>query len=165
MAEEAKKTPARKKRTRGRPRVENVYYVVAVEDWDWSLWFGVSNMPEREGPYDDYRHLNLRGQLLHPSKLKCETVELHFLPDKRLNEGARERNQPLSIGHLRFRSGHMYGVVSMPADALPLLLTLATAEKLRYVVMQGDRLRYGNASVKSFRVEMSIDEDDLPPDE
>jgi len=165
MAKEAKKTPARRKRARGRPRVENVYYVVAVEDWDWSLWFGVSNMPECEGPYDDYRHLNLRGKLLRPSRLKCETVELYFLPDKRLNEGERERNQPVSVGHLNLRAGLMNGIMSMPADALPLLLTLAMAEKLRYVVIQGDPFRYGNAAVKSFRVEMSIDEDDLPADE
>ncbi len=165
MAKAAQKTPARRKRPRGRPRVETVYYVVEVEDWDWSLWFGVSTMPEREGPFDDYRHLNLRGKLLRPSKLRCETVELHFLPDKRLNEGEQERNRPLSVGHLNLRSGRMYGVMSMPTDALPPLLTIATAGRLRYVVMQGERLRYGNAGVKSFRVEMNIDEDDLPVDE
>jgi hypothetical protein len=165
MAREVKKAPVRKKRARRRPRVETVYYVVAIEDWDWSLWFGVSNMPEREGPYDDYRHLNLRGTLQRPSKLKCDAVELHFLPDKRLNEGERERHQPVSIGHLNLRSGQMYGVMSMPADALPLLLTMATAEKLRYVVMHGEKFRYGNANLKSFRVEMNIDEDDLPAEE
>lgn len=165
MVKAAKTAPSRKKRARGPPRIESVYYVVEVTDWDWSLWFGVSNIPEREGPYDDYRHLDLRGTLLRPSKLKCATVGLHFLPDKRLNEGERERNQPVSVGHLNLRAGHMNGIMSMPADALPLLLTLAAAEKLRYVVIQGDPFRYGNAAVKSFRVEMSIDEDDLPVDE
>ena len=58
----------------------------------------------------------------------------------------------------------MSGVFSMPSDALPSLLTMATAGRLRYVVMQGEKLRYGQASMKSFRFEMKIDEDDLPPD-
>lgn len=159
------KSRPRRKRPQGRPKNDPVYYVVAVEDWDWGFWFGVSNMPERNGPYDDYRHLNLRGRLLRPAKLKCEKVELHILPDKRLDEGVREQNRPVSIGHINLRKARMDGILSMPADALPLLLTLATAEKLRFMVMQGERLRYGSAAIKSFRVEMNIGEDDLPDEE
>ncbi|KRD72069.1 hypothetical protein ASE60_22700 [Ensifer sp. Root278] len=164
MTTEAKKTPARKKRTRRRKRVDPVYYIVEVQEWDWSFWFGVSNMPERYGPYDDYRHLVFCGKLLRPSKVKAESVELSFLPNQHLNEGQRERDQPLSIGHLSVHRRSMSGVLSMPADALPSLLTMATAGRLRYVVMQGEKLHYGQASLKSFRFEMKIDEDDLPPE-
>lgn len=164
MATTAKISPARKKRTRRRSRVEPVYYVVEIQEWDWSFWFGVSNMPEHNGPYDDYRHLVLFGKLLRPSKVKAESVELSFLPNQHLNEGQREHDQPRAIGHLSLHRGAMSGVFSMPADALPSLLVMATAERLRYVVMQGEKLHYGQASVKSFRFETKIGEDDLPPE-
>lgn len=159
-----KKALAPRKQKRRRTRVDPVYYVVEVQEWDWSFWFGVSNMPERNGPYDDYRHLVFYGKLLRPSKVKAESVELSFLPNKHLNEGQRERDQPHSIGHLSLHRGSMSGVFSMPADVLPSLLTMATADRLRYVVIQGEKLHYGQASMTSFRFEMKIGEDDLPPE-
>ena len=109
MTTAPKKSPVRKKRAR-RPRVDPVYYVVEIQEWDWSFWFGVSNMPERNGPYDDYRHLVLYGKLLRPSKVKAESVELSFLPNQHLNEGQRERDQPRSVGHHHLPRGSMSGV-------------------------------------------------------
>jgi len=81
-----------------------------------------------------------------------------------LNEGQRERDSPIGIGSLNLHRRHLQGIFPMPADALPMLLTMLTADKLRYVVMSGEQMRYGHARIQSFRMEMSIDEDDLPPD-
>ena len=165
MAKSKSTGTARKKRARRKPRAENIYYVVEVDEWDWSFWFGVSNMPDWSGPYDDYRHLDFKGRMLRPTKLKGEAVSLHFLPTRELNEGNREKIKSVSIGTMNTRRGQMDAVLSMPADVLPSLLTMATAEQLRYIVMQGEKPRYGRAMLLSFRFETRLDEDDLPDDE
>ncbi|MEN5247277.1 hypothetical protein [Brucella pseudintermedia] len=165
MTKEEPKKPVRKKRKPGRPRVETVYYVLEIADWEWSFMFGANVAIDRDGPYSDYRHLQLRGTMLRPAKIKAETVELVFLPDRRLNEGERERDRPIGIGSLNLHRGHLQGIFPMPSDVLPLLLTMLTADKLRYVVMSGEKMRYGNARIQNFRMEMSIDEDDLPAED
>jgi hypothetical protein len=59
-------------------------------DWDWDFTFSVSQLKNRDDPYLDFRHLELHGPLLRPSRIKVEDVEMSFLPDPRLNEDARE---------------------------------------------------------------------------
>jgi hypothetical protein len=161
MAKERTKNPANRKRARKKASAEAVYYVVEIEDWDWSLSFGLQSMRGHEDPYSDYRHLNMRGKLIRPSKLECHKVELSFLPDTRLNEDMRKQHTPVSVGSLNLCQGNMYGLLCIPSDAVSPLLTIATAGELRYIVMHGDKLRYGSARIKGFRVEMHIDEDDL----
>lgn len=101
--------PARRRKRRRRPRDEPVYYVVEIADWEWNFMFGVSPLKDREGPYSDYRHLQLRGKLLRPAAIKAHEVELSFLPDRRLNEGERERDTPLSVGSLHLHRGSFSG--------------------------------------------------------
>lgn len=60
--------------------------------------------------------------------------------------------------------GDLQGLFPMPSDALPPVLTMLTAGRLRYVVMSGAKMRYGHARIQSFRLEMDLDEDDLPPE-
>lgn len=165
MTKALRTTPKRKKRRTDKPSNEIVFYVVEIESWDWSFWFGVSNMPEYDGPYDDYRHLNIFGKVLRPQKYAGEQIRVSFLPNEHLNRGQREKSDPIAIGSIEARKGKMSAVVSMPADVLPALLTMATADQLRYIVMDGEKPRYGHGSLKSFRLDMTYDEDDLPADE
>jgi hypothetical protein len=53
----------------------------------------------------------------------------------------------------------------MPLDALPPILQIACADRLRYVVITGDRLRYGHGLVRMYRLQRTIDKDDLPTGE
>jgi hypothetical protein len=55
-------------------------------------------------------------------------------------------------------------IFSLPADALPSLLTMLIGEKFRHIVLHGTSLRYQQASAHSFRFEMQINEDDWPSD-
>ena len=161
---QAAKKPVRKKRApRGRVR-RDTYYVVAIEDWDWSVWFGVNKTPERGGPYSDYRHLLLYGKVLRPA-LKADSVELTLLPEDALNEGNRELHNPTAIGSLHLYRGTLRGLVSIPADLLPSLLTMLTADKLRYAVLSGDKLRYNQATLRDFRLQRDLEEEDFPPED
>jgi hypothetical protein len=53
----------------------------------------------------------------------------------------------------------------MPLDALPSILQIACADRLRYVVITGDKLRYGHGLVRMYRLQGTIDKDDLPTGE
>lgn len=154
----------KRKRPRRKAREEPVYFTVAVEDWDWSYSFGVNLMKDREEFYSDYRHLHLMGKLLRPASVKAETVKLVFLPDDRYNRDQWHRHRAPHVGTLHLRRGHLEGMFSLPADALPAILTMMAAGRIRFAVLHSAKLRYGQAEVQGFRLEMNIDEDDLPPE-
>jgi hypothetical protein len=160
-----KKGKARGKRRRGRPRDESVDYVLEIRDWNWGFSFGVNPARDRDGPYSDYRHLVVRGNLSRPKKVKAQEVELTFLPHHDLNEDKRERHEPKAVGSLHLFRGRLTGLLSIPSDALPSVLQMVIADRFRFAVLHGNRLRYGRALIRSFRLEMTIEEDDLPPDE
>ena len=85
-----------------------------------------------------------------------------MLPEHDLNEDKRERHEPKSVGSLRRYRGLMAGLLSMWADALAPVLQMVIAEWLRYAVPSGDQLRYGHAMIRSYSLDMKIDDDDLP---
>jgi hypothetical protein len=159
-------TPAKKvsQRPRRKPLDGPVWYVVAIESWEWSLSFGIDRTRNASEPYTDFRHLHLIGKLLRPTKLKEDTVRVVLLPDERYNRDHwdQQRHVP-SIGGIGFYRGSFEALCLLPADALPSLLTMLTAEKLRYVVLQGAKLRYGRAHLEHYSLEMTFD-DDLPPE-
>lgn len=164
--EQAIKQPRRRgQRRRGRRRDDPIYYVVEVSEWEWSLLFGVNPRPDRDGPYSDYRHLSLRGNLLCPQHVKARDVEVTLMPDRRLNEGERERDEPHSCGSLHLHRGHFQVLLPLPLDALPSVLQIASVDRLRYVVITGDRLRYGHSLVRTYRLQRTLDKDDLPTGE
>ena len=160
-----RKLARRKKRWRRRSRDDPVYYVVEVTEWDWSLMFGISPRRDMDGPYSDYRHLNLRGRLVNPPQVKAHEVEITLMPDRRLNEGEREHDEPQSCGSLQLHRGHLQVLLPMPLDALPSVLQIACAERLRYVVVTGEKLHYGHGLARMYRLQRTVDEDDLPTDQ
>lgn len=153
------KTSQKKRRAKS----DCVYYTIEIQDWHWSFWFGVSRTRYFSGgPYDDYRHLVVKGKLLAPAKMNVRSIELSFLPSQKLNEGYRENDEPITIGSLSLLRGYLTGRLSMPADILPSLLTIATAGRLRYVIIQGDKLFRGHGRMNNFRFETTLDPDDIP---
>jgi hypothetical protein len=157
---------SRRKKGRRRTNPEMpVTYVVEIRDWEWDLSFGVDSMRHRDDPYSDYRHVALKGKLLHPTKIKAETAELTLLPDPRLNWEHRQKDEPQAVGSLQLYDGRFIGLLSIPSDALPPLLQMLIGDRLHYAVMTGDKLRYRHGRVRSFRLQTSMEEDDMPADE
>ena len=52
--------------------------------------------------------------------------------------------------------------MSIPVDALPPILQMLVGDRFRFVSMQGPKFRCRQTLCNSFRLEMTIDEDDLP---
>lgn len=159
--------PAGTKRKPGRPRDQTIYYVIEIADWDWSLMFGASNARHIDrGPYSDYRHLHVEGTLLRPHNPKITNVRLTFIPRQQLDsEADRAKDEPVAIGQLSSHRGTLEGILSMPLNGLTPVLQMLIAERFRYVVLNGDKQRYGQADVRTFRFERTVSEDDLPLEE
>lgn len=87
------------------------------------------------------------------------------MPDLRLNEGERERYERHSCGSLNLHRGHLRALLPIPLDALPSVLQIASSDHLRYVVITGDKLRYGQGLVRTYRLQRNLDKDDLPEGE
>ncbi|MGO6841398.1 hypothetical protein GUK34_28340 [Rhizobium leguminosarum] len=45
---------------------------------------------------------------------------------------------------------NMDGLFSLPSDVLPHLLTMLAADKIRFAVLHGAKLRYGHADMAGF---------------
>lgn len=149
-----------RKSAKRKAKADIVNYVFVLDEWDWDFWFGVSKMPEYDGPYADYRHLNFKGRLLRPEGIRADKVELTLIPDPRLNADHRERQQPVSVGSITARAGEVFVVVAIPADLLPPVLVMLNAGRLPFAVLSGEKLRYGRAMVTDIRLQNSLDEED-----
>lgn len=150
----------RKRRRRALP--EHVGYLVEVSRWDWSFSFGISHDKRQADPYSEYRHLAIHGNLLRPVRIKAKEAELIFLPKIENNEASRMHHEPRAVGSLNLHGGVIHGVLSMPADALPPMLTVLTAHRFRFVVLHGEPLRWSKALIRSYSVDTPLDEEDYP---
>lgn len=149
------------KRARGRRADDTMSYVVEFKGWDWSFSFGINRSKHFPGPYQDFRHLCISGTLLRPNNLKVNSVDVTLLPDVRLNLGVHSNDKLTGVGSLQVLNGKLQALLSMPADALLPVLQVLTAGRLRYAVLEGEPLRYRQGLLHSYRLDMSIDEEDL----
>jgi hypothetical protein len=72
------KPMSKRRKSRKIRDADRLYYVVRVTGWDWSFSFGVAHRPEIEGDRSEYRHLEVRGEVLRPAGLKGRASELTF---------------------------------------------------------------------------------------
>lgn len=140
------------------------YYVVEIESWDWGFSFGIETSKHFPGPFSDYRHLEIRGRILRPKRLKPEEASLTFLPSASYNPDAQVLHNPPQVGTLNIYGGLLQGLVSMPADALTQILLMLTAKHFKYVVLNGTGMRYRQAQIHHYRLDSKFDNDDLPAD-
>jgi hypothetical protein len=151
-----------KKRARRVPQYAG--YLVEIGGWDWSYSFAVGHDKRQLDPYSEYRHMKVVGKILRPAGLKAESAELTFLPKVEDNEANRMRQEPRAVGSLHLYSNILHGLLSMPADALPPVLTVLAAGKFKFVVLDGERLRWGKALIRHYSIDTFVHEDDYPPE-
>lgn len=72
-------TQSKKWRRSQRKAEEIVTYAIEIEDWDWSYSFGL-NSPKDDDPCFDFRHLDILGRVLRPTKLKAQKARITLLP-------------------------------------------------------------------------------------
>lgn len=138
-----------------------VFYVVEISDWDWSFSFGLDGTKYSGDPYSDFRHLEITGSLISPTIEKVEKVTVHLLPDADLNKSNRLEREPIAVGSLRLDDSTLQGLISMPLDALDSILLMLETNRIKFILMQGQKLRYRQSPVTNYSLQRELDEDDL----
>lgn len=162
MADEPKPARAARMKRGRKPREEFIDYIIAIEGWDWSYSLSLNTDRRAVDPYHEFRHLQIRGRLLHPTGLKTDQFELTLLPSYDLDPEVRKQSSPLGVGSLDAYGDRITGLMSIPVDALSPILQMMIGERFKFIAMRGDRLKRRRALFRSFRLEMSMDEDDIP---
>lgn len=162
VVSEPKLKVSKKPKRRRTPPEEIVDYIVLIEDWDWGYSLSLNTERDAIDPYREFRHLQIRGRLLHPKGLKTNRVEITLLPSHEMLPKARKDRKPRCAGSLDVYDDRIAGLVSIPIDALPPILQMLIADRFRFVAMRGPRFRYRQALCNSFRIEMKLNPDDLP---
>jgi hypothetical protein len=154
-----------KKKQRGRPVLSMEYYIVQITEWDWSYSFSVNVPKWDDRRYSNYRHLLVRGNVLLPSSLmaKAETAELTFMPDVREADfEPGDRAPPRGVGHLNIHNRLLSGGFSMAADGLEPVMQMLLADRVKYVVMHGESMRYRKALIRHYQLVSQLDPEEYP---
>jgi len=157
----------RGKKARGKHRhgeYEIASYLIRIGEWEWGFSFGIGNRRFNDGPYMDFRHLRLRGKLIALSGIKTEAVEVILMPNRLQNNERYEIAEPNSVGSVSVSRGRFEALLTIPEDVLAPVLQMLIAEKLRFIDLHGERMRYRSATIKSYRLEMHMDEEDRSAD-
>jgi hypothetical protein len=158
--------PRKKQRRSKAPQL--VFYIVQITGWDWSYSFGVSGAAYRDEKYSDFRHLEIRGTLLLPSKIKVETVELALLCDiSRAELERKDQPPPPAIGSLNIERSksegtRLRGYLSMPIDALGPVMQMLLADRFKYVELDGESMRYRKALIRHYELMTELNVEDYP---
>lgn len=159
IAEPKPKKSAIKRR---QPREELVDYIVAIEGWDWGYSLSLNMERQAIDPYHEFRHLHIRGRLLNPKDLKSDQIEVTLLPSRDLDPEARKQSTPFGVGSLDGYGQPVTGLVSIPQDALLPILQMMIGERFKFMAMRGTKFSRRRATLHGFRLEVKIDQDDLP---
>lgn len=161
MAAELTPNKSAKKKRRHKPSAEIVDYVVTIDDWDWGYSFSLNSERQPIDPYDEFRHLQVKGRLLRPAGQKTDRAEISLLPSSDLEEERRRDLHPIALGSLHITQDAILGNIGIPRDALTPILQMLIAGRFNFVLMRGSRFRHRSAKVNSLRLETKLTEDDV----
>lgn len=155
------KTATKKRSRRSQKAPRPVQYTIAIDTWDWSFSFGVNKISSFSDPYNDFRHLVITGTLKQPAMPKVTSVSVTLMPDMRFNESARQNDKPQHVGSINARGSEFDALLSIPADVLPSIIAALHAGQIRFVAMEGEKLRYGEGLVTRFSLDRTADDLDV----
>ena len=158
------------RKKRRHTEVMPAYYHVQITGWDWDFSFSVNVSKYEDRQYSDYRHLHIHGMLLRPRRLNVETVDVTIFPDIEPAKMELRQDRPRAVGSLsiegkRSERTRLVGYLSMPTDVLGPVLQMLLAGRFKYVLMDGEPMRWRKALIWHYRLTTLHDEADYPDDE
>jgi hypothetical protein len=156
---------------------EAMDYAVRIESWncDYSFGFNASYDPLRrdddvsflyESPYNEHRDLILRGIFLAPAQLKGQKCEAHFTRRPHLNEKSIDENlhryeeaPPKSVGGFSKQGHCIMAFLAVPQDAFALVFQNAQANKIKFMNLRGQKMRYGRGQIYRYYLQEEQDEE------
>src|SRR5258708_142718 len=115
------------------------YYLFQIQNWSWTFSFGANEPGDVDGPYWDYRHLQLQCSALGPLKKNVTSASMSLLPMRELNDtDARRKHNSNFVGELQLQRGMLTGSLYLPFDALDSALQMMIADRWHCVPAAAD---------------------------
>ena len=134
-----------------------VWYGIRIDRWNWHYHHRAAREKETDADAS-FAELEISGEPFRPSDLRASRAELIVY-----GHGASRRGEG-SVGLVNVADQILRAVIWLPTDGVSSLLSLLTANELRYAVLHGNKLRYRQAHVRSVQFSRSVDEDEDVPD-
>jgi hypothetical protein len=157
-----KRSGTRKKRP---SKPESCTYSIEILDWGFPYYISVNyNKKLFDGLYLESRTLKLIGKLLAPKKLSDKTIDITISGSKSLAHALEHPEEydkePTAVGGLEIRGEHreFYGFI--PFDIMNTIILTLQSEKIKFLVLDGQPLRYGSADIKSIDFSKDYNPDD-----
>ncbi len=158
---------------------DGVHYSVLIDRWscDYSFGLNANFNPLRRRkdnwdsiysePFDETRSLVFKGKFLEPPQLQEIEVEVNLSQRPHLNESERSKNlhmyeedPPRAVGFLQKQKPFSWCFVSFPEDAMNIVLTTASVNKIKVITLYGEKMRYGQASIFRFSLREKAEDDE-----
>lgn len=155
---------------------EAIDYTVRIDGWNCDYSFGLNASYDPlhrdngisflyESPYSEHRDLVLKGVFIEPRKLKEKRLEARFVRQPHLNKETIEENlhryeesPPKSVGGFLKQGHYIMAYLSIPEDAFALVLQNAMADKVKFMTLRGQKLRYGRGEIYYYSIQEEQDE-------
>lgn len=131
------------------------FYDIEITKWSPHYSFGTNpNRKPHEDPYEEFYGINISGLFLGPPKVAGRELTIRLYADYRVsevmfNERAPDKD-PTHVGWLTSRGSYSSCYGWFPRDIIPVLMTMLSAGKIRFLHLNGLALRYGEAPIHHF---------------
>ena len=155
-----------------------VHYTVLIDSWscDYSFGLNASFDPFRRRedigdfysePFHEYRWLVFKGKFLEPPQLKDLEIEVNLSRSPHLNEAERSKylneyseDPPKSVGSLHKQKPYSLCFVYLPEDAMNIVIETASANKITFITLYGEKLRHRRASIFRLSLREKAEDDE-----
>jgi hypothetical protein len=147
------------------PKTESCSYCIEILDWEFPYSISINGARHLfDGLFLEGKRLELKGRVLFPKKLADKTIDITISGNRKLAHAIEHpeeyEKEPDAVGDLKIRGKErsFYGFV--PLDVLNTIVLALQAEKIRYLVLLGQPLRYGKADIRA----IDFNKDYIPED-
>jgi hypothetical protein len=130
-----------------------VDYIVEVQYWDWGYSHSLNTQRHSADPYHEF---------ICRSAASCCALGAEDRKGRGVGVADVQHGRSAAEGFRAARFGQTLGI---PLDVFPLILQMLVAKQFKFMQMRGTKFRYRSARLHTFRLEMKLTEDDIPPAE
>lgn len=155
----AKKSPPKKPK-KGRRRISDEFetYLVRLERFEpsYSFYLNQDRYQERDGVYSEYGHQTIHGKLIAPEIKGVTAVEVTVMADRSKDRERFPKSpdySPIAVGDARLVNGILQINLSVPFQALCMLMPALIAGQIEMLAASGKKLKYREARITGMRFE------------
>ncbi|MZR31463.1 hypothetical protein [Sneathiella litorea] len=136
-------------------------YLFEIENWTTDYLFSIGKGYTENLPYTEYLDMAIQAKMISPEKYANGYVRLTILGnrdiDHILDDPESAHYEPQSVGTLTLRGDRREYLGSLPSSALRHIISRLEGNRVRFILLHGQKLRYGSAPIDSIAFKENYD--------